>query len=633
MNNDQLSILYPHYDESQFKTLSPVTCHDLALDTISQALSPDAKEQQLILMVLSKMTANPETAAFRADVFEDILRLPGLRKEIMELLDKVKFLQDFSSLKKDFDTQADMWDLLHRLEEIHDYITCVESIQACLGKYDIQSEGLKNLLKSVKEIYEEASFSELKTDIRELKANTGNLQSITVGINLNERFEAVQVGLVSVNSKPFRHSNIVSHFSQALSTKEGLRETEEWNGDMHFEPASVNDGGISGRIEKAASMTLMSRNPIASGFLRQSVASSMVNMPEGDYSQGASRLMDKAVSQMLHLMVKRLRDVLSKYVSLSIYSITDLIPEFMYYIRYAEFVEKLTVQGYRFCKPTVMDSLPGSVALPGNQGSLMKARDIWNLKLAAAGGVSSASEIVPNDLDFDYDHLVYILTGANRGGKTTITQAVGIAYVLAQGGLYVPGSAFEYQPLDAVYTHFPADEDKTMDLGRLGEECARFKEMYTAATEHSLLLLNETFSTTSFEEGYFIATDAVKAILAKGVRTIYNTHMHKLGYDVEDLNAGPFDRLRDPNIPARDAGSLTSDAGSLSAVEGAAVSIGEGSPNLSNGPQLRGRAASLIVKSDGGNRSFKVALAQPEGMSYAGDIAKKYGVTLEMLLQ
>ncbi len=580
MDNLNISILFPDANQDNYTTLSPVTCHDLALDTLVQALTPDAKEQQLILTVLSKVSADPKLAAFRSDVFEDILSLPELRKEIMTLLDKVQFLQDFSSLKKDFDTQADMWDLLHRLEEINDYITCVEAIQDCLAKYDIHSQGLRDLHAAVKAIYEDASFAELKTDIRELRANTGNLQSITVGINLNQRFEAVQVGLISVNSKPFKHSNIVTHFSQALSAKDGLKDSTEWNGDMHFEPASLGEGGISDRLEKTASMTLMARNPMAAGFLRQSVASSMVNMPEGDTSQGTSRLMDKAVSQMLHLMVKRLKDVLSKYVSLSIYSITDLIPEFMYYIRFAEFVEKLTAKGFLFCKPAVRDTQTDTTRL-------MDAENIWNLKLAAAGGVSAAAEIVTNDLDFSPDHLVYILTGANRGGKTTITQAVGILYVLAQGGIYVPATSFEYAPVDAIYTHFPADEDKTMDLGRLGEECARFKELYTAATEKSLLLLNETFSTTSFEEGYFIATDAVKAILAKGSRTIYNTHMHKLGYDVEELNAG----------------------------------------------NPHGRAASLIVRSEEGRRSFKVALAPPEGKSFASDIARKYGVTLEMLLQ
>ena len=64
---------------------------------------------------------------------------------------------------------------------------------------------------------------------------------------------------------------------------------------------------------------------------------------------------------------------------------------------------------------------------------------------------------------------------------------------MAQGGIYVPGDSFEYVPVDCIYTHFPADEDKTLDLGRLGEECKRFREIYSAATQKSLLLLNETF--------------------------------------------------------------------------------------------------------------------------------------------
>ena len=114
----------------------------------------------------------------------------------------------------------------------------------------------------------------------------------------------------------------------------------------------------------------------------------------------------------------------------------------------------------------------------------------------------------------------------------------------------------------------------------------RFREIFTAASGRSLLLLNETFSTTSFEEGYYIAKDAVKALMIKAVRTIYNTHMHKLGAD-----AGAFTR----------------------------ESTGAG-------------AASLIMQTDGGKRSFRLAQAPPEGSSYAKDIAEKYGVTYEMLV-
>ncbi|MFQ7713922.1 MAG: hypothetical protein ACLRI8_05205 [Agathobacter rectalis] len=81
---------------------------------------------------------------------------------------------------------------------------------------------------------------------------------------------------------------------------------------------------------------------------------------------------------------------------------------------------------------------------------------------------------------------MYILTGANRGGKTTITQAVGQLFVLAQGGIYIRESIYIF-PCYRYLHPFPADEDKTLDLGRLGEECMCFKAIYEEADSRSLL--------------------------------------------------------------------------------------------------------------------------------------------------
>ena len=125
-----------------------------------------------------------------------------------------------------------------------------------------------------------------------------------------------------------------------------------------------------------------------------------------------------------------------------------------------------------------------------------------------------------------------------------------------------------------------------MDLGRLGEECRRFRELYSLLTENGLLLLNETFSTTSFEEGYYIAVDAVRAILTTGSRAIYNTHMHKLAYDLD---------------------------------------------TAINAPDREGKAVSLVAETVDGKNSFRVRIAPPQGQSFARGIAEKYGVTYESL--
>lgn len=41
----------------------------------------------------------------------------------------------------------------------------------------------------------------------------------------------------------------------------------------------------------------------------------------------------------------------------------------------------------------------------------------------------------------------------------------------------------------------------------------------------------------------------------------------------------------------------------------------------------------MIVEAGGGKRSYRVKVAPPEGMSYARDIAEKYGVTNELLVE
>jgi len=573
--NKPISILYPYSDEAEYTQLSNLACHDLALDTLCSTLAQGPKEDVLIMGILSKLTTDRRVAEYRQKVFVDILNLPDLRKKMMELLDKISYIKDFKTMKRGSSERMGLWDLLHKLDEISDYIKCVEAMQDCLGEADLKSQGLLDLREYINTVYTDSFFAEMKADIEKIKAEATSVKSVTVGINVNERFEASSLGLISINDTPFKKSGIVSNFADALKSKNKLHEGTDWDGDMHYTPAEVEEGEgfvdrLSDLYSKATTGGIIMKNVMNAHATTAAV-------PKGDGVESTTFYLGKIVNKLLDTLVKKLRDTLGKYVNVAVVNISKLIPEFVFYIRFAEFIEGNLKKGMPFCEASILSDQDLA------DGFTMKARGLYNLKLAISSNHSE--EIVYNDLDFDAAHTVYILTGANRGGKTTITQAVGLLFVLAQGGIYVPASSFEYKPVDNILTHFPADEDKTMDLGRLGEECVRFKELYTEATEDSLMLLNETFSTTSFEEGYYIARDSVRAILKKGTRTIYNTHMHKLAYDVDTLNEG----------------------------------------------DAKVKASSLIVKNEGAKRSFKVEVAPPEGMSFAKDIAEKYGVTYEML--
>lgn len=561
-----MSILFPQSYNGKYNQLSKTCIHDLGLDQLVKEISSKELDQTLILKVLSNITSDKDVARFRIDIFDDILANKSMRETMLKILDKINFLKDYGSfLRETPEGAAPIWDLLHRLGDLKDYILCVESLYECLKEADIHSKGLNDLKDQIYALYEDNGFKELKKDIESLKTTTDNLKSVTIGVNLNQRFEAESIGVVSINSKPFTKSNALGGFLDKLNRKDILNENCEWSKNFSYHPFTISGNGAH-LIDSLSETAMMMAFPI--------LATGITQVPDKDSTSDLPRYMNRVTNHMLSLSITTLKEVLSKYIGVTIIDITSLIPELLYYVKWAEYIEKKSAEGFIFSKPSVCveDSLT------------TRAKGVYNLKLLDA--VNEMSQIVTNDFIFDRDHYVYLLTGANRGGKTTITQAIGQLFVLAQGGIHIPGSGFSFQPVDNIFTHFPADEDQTLDLGRLGEECTRFSSIFCECTCESLLLLNETFSTTSFEEGYFIAYDSVRAIMSKGVRTVYNTHMHKLARKIEEFNSD------DTKI----------------------------------------KAASIIVESTDGNRSFKVKLSEPEGSSFAHDIAEKYGVTYEKLI-
>ena len=101
-----------------------------------------------------------------------------------------------------------------------------------------------------------------------------------------------------------------------------------------------------------------------------------------------------------------------------------------------------------------------------------------------------------------------------------------------------------------------------------------------------MLLLNESLATTNVSEGLFIAKDVVRAMRYLGVRSVFNTHMHDLAKNLDEMNTK---------------------------TEGKSI------------------VQSLVTGVENGERSFKVYISPPQGSSYARDIAKKYGVTFEQI--
>ncbi|MBQ6661379.1 MAG: hypothetical protein IJM57_08185 [Lachnospiraceae bacterium] len=118
-----------------------------------------------------------------------------------------------------------------------------------------------------------------------------------------------------------------------------------------------------------------------------------------------------------------------------------------------------------------------------------------------------------------------IVTGANQGGKSTFLRSIGIAQVMMQCGLPVTAKSFRSGIFPRIFVHFTRREDSAMNSGRLDEELRRMDGIVEHIGDGSLILLNESFASTTEKEGSLIAYDILRALKEAGVRILTVTHL------------------------------------------------------------------------------------------------------------
>ena len=150
---------------------------------------------------------------------------------------------------------------------------------------------------------------------------------------------------------------------------------------------------------------------------------------------------------------------------------------------------------------------------------------------------------VGNTCDIEGKSLL-VVTGANQGGKSTFLRSVGIAQVMFQCGLMVAAEHFESGVFPFFFTHFTRREDSAMNSGRLDEELGRMSQIIDHLGQNSMILLNESFASTTEKEGSVIVYDIVRALTEAGVKVLTVTHLLSFARKVYQ------EALQDPDFGA-----------------------------------------------------------------------------------
>lgn len=166
-------------------------------------------------------------------------------------------------------------------------------------------------------------------------------------------------------------------------------------------------------------------------------------------------------------------------------------------------------------------------------------RRLYDLSLA----LTSQSAVIGNDMDSESASL-YIITGANQGGKTTFLRSIGQAQSMAQCGMFVAASSFSAEISNALFTHFRRPEDPAMKSGKFDEELKRMSGIVNSIRPNCLLLCNESFSATNEREGSEIAYQITTALVDSRVRVFFVTHQYEFARRLFDLDRSDFRFLK-----------------------------------------------------------------------------------------
>ncbi len=136
---------------------------------------------------------------------------------------------------------------------------------------------------------------------------------------------------------------------------------------------------------------------------------------------------------------------------------------------------------------------------------------------------------VTNSLSYR-DKSNWIITGVNQGGKTTFLRSIGIAQFLAQSGYFVAAEQYKCNLYQGIFTHFPEEEDTAIKHGLLEQELLKLSDIITCITPGSLLLLNETFATTTDYDAAYLAEELLAGIRGSNITCLYVTHNYEFSY-------------------------------------------------------------------------------------------------------
>ncbi|MGH8317957.1 MAG: MutS-related protein [Steroidobacteraceae bacterium] len=196
--------------------------------------------------------------------------------------------------------------------------------------------------------------------------------------------------------------------------------------------------------------------------------------------------------------------------------ITGFERDAQFYLAWLEYVRPLEKAGLRVCYPEVCQ---------GERSS--RCSDTFDLALAHRL-VAGKEEVVLNEFELRAPERIMVVSGANQGGKTTFARLIGQMHYLAGIGCLVAGREATLPFVDRVLTHFEREERVETLSGKLEESLQRMRRLLEQATSSSILIMNESFDSTTVSDALFLSREILSRVISRGMLCVCVTFLDEL---------------------------------------------------------------------------------------------------------
>ncbi len=131
---------------------------------------------------------------------------------------------------------------------------------------------------------------------------------------------------------------------------------------------------------------------------------------------------------------------------------------------------------------------------------------------------------VPCDVATDRHTATVLVTGPNSGGKTRLLQSLGLAQLLAQGGLFVPARSASMALAPGLVMSLIEETKADQAEGRLGTELVRIRDLFERLPPGAMVILDELCSGTNPSEGEEIFELVVRMLTRLSPQAFITTH-------------------------------------------------------------------------------------------------------------